>query len=169
MDIQEMETYVEGVDIQHYGRLGMKWYQHKFGDTDGRARYLKKGFSKAEKHYKKAEKASKKIEKLSSDVINTGTKARGLQLKAESQHLFKRLTKFRANRAKKKFKKLAAKYDKAANEWYKHRDKGMKLTTKMESIFGEVRMSELDSRQRAIGEEFCMSILNDSWNRRKSS
>lgn len=32
-----MRTYEE--ELYHYGRLGMKWYQHIFGDVDARAKY----------------------------------------------------------------------------------------------------------------------------------
>ena len=32
-----MQTYE--TELYHYGRLGMKWYQHIFGDADSRAKY----------------------------------------------------------------------------------------------------------------------------------
>lgn len=32
-----MQTYE--TELYHYGRLGMKWYQHIFGDADARAKY----------------------------------------------------------------------------------------------------------------------------------
>ena len=40
---ETMDSYLE-----HYGRLGMKWYEHRFGKEDGRAKYVEK-FQKKEK------------------------------------------------------------------------------------------------------------------------
>lgn len=28
--------------LEHYGRLGMKWYQHIYGDYQGQAKYAEK-------------------------------------------------------------------------------------------------------------------------------
>lgn len=43
--------------LEHYGRLGMKWYQHRFGDVDGRAKYTEKAKNKEVKAvYKKYSK-----------------------------------------------------------------------------------------------------------------
>lgn len=33
---------IPGDSLEHYGRLGMKWYQHIYGEVDGRARYTDK-------------------------------------------------------------------------------------------------------------------------------
>lgn len=48
-------------ELEHYGRLGMKWYQHKFGDEDGRAKYINKVKSKELK--KVSKKYSRPIDK----------------------------------------------------------------------------------------------------------
>lgn len=64
--------YLDGIeatdeDLEHYGRLGMKWYQHRFGEVDGRAKYQEKHGAKAEKERTKtianAEKQKAKYEK----------------------------------------------------------------------------------------------------------
>lgn len=34
-----MPIWTEEEYLEHYGRRGMKWYQHKFGDEDSRAKY----------------------------------------------------------------------------------------------------------------------------------
>ena len=56
--------------LEHYGRLGMKWYQHKFGEEDGRAKYIDKVKNeereKVEKKYKKPLETYDK--KLSKDI-----------------------------------------------------------------------------------------------------
>ena len=53
--------------LEHYGRLGMKWYQHLYGEVDGRAKYDQKWKNKetkkvqskyASKHAKMSEQAN---------------------------------------------------------------------------------------------------------------
>ena len=61
--------------LEHYGRLGMKWYQHKFGEEDGRAQYTQKIRDKQVKkaefrtglHIKAFGKASQIAEKAKND------------------------------------------------------------------------------------------------------
>ena len=83
--IEGLDEFREGEDIQHYGRLGMKWYQHKFGDTDGRAAYAKKGVNRigkqekvsgkqharANAYHDKSVRAEKKANKADSKIRKT--------------------------------------------------------------------------------------------------
>lgn len=39
-------------ELEHYGRLGMKWYQHRFGEEDGRAIYAKENEAKYDRDKK---------------------------------------------------------------------------------------------------------------------
>ena len=48
--------------LEHYGRLGMKWYEHKYGKEDGRAKYVDK-YVKTESAYVN-KTSGKKIGKL---------------------------------------------------------------------------------------------------------
>ena len=43
-DFLEMEEDV--ASLEHYGRMGMKWYQHIYGEEDGRAMYMRKNSDK---------------------------------------------------------------------------------------------------------------------------
>ena len=52
MTITEQEYLGGGNYLEHYGRLGMKWYQHKYGEVDGRAMYTEK--ARAEERKKMA-------------------------------------------------------------------------------------------------------------------
>lgn len=47
-DVYEAVLHDED-DLAHYGRLGMKWYQHIFGEYQGAAKYAEKGVKKLEK------------------------------------------------------------------------------------------------------------------------
>lgn len=49
--------------LEHYGRLGMKWYEHRFGKEDGRAMYEHKMARKWAKTKKKIDKTVEKREK----------------------------------------------------------------------------------------------------------
>ena len=65
--------------LEHYGRMGMKWYQHIYGEADGRAKYVEKfkdkemrreenRFSRESKpNYKGLAKAKKKLETYPDD------------------------------------------------------------------------------------------------------
>ena len=54
--IEGLDEFRQGEDIQHYGRKGMKWYQHKYGEEDGRSKYMQKGLKKLDKYQKKTAK-----------------------------------------------------------------------------------------------------------------
>ena len=61
---ETMDSYLE-----HYGRLGMKWYEHRFGKEDGRAKYVdkfkKKETKKVAKNQSKSEwETAKAVSKL---------------------------------------------------------------------------------------------------------
>lgn len=171
MGLEAIDPVKEYEYLEHYGRLGMKWYKHIYGEKDGRAKYLNKGFKKAEKMYNKAEKALAKTNKFSSKAIDAGTKAQKLTVEAREKKLklTRNLTTRKANKYKAKFVKYQKKYEKFADKWYKKNKKGIDFTTKMESIFGEIRMSELNTKQQTIGKAFCMNLLNDDGYRRKSN
>lgn len=55
------DSYLGDDYLEHYGREGMKWYQHIFGEKDSRAKYSDKGASDANiSTSKKAQKAYRK-------------------------------------------------------------------------------------------------------------
>ena len=59
-----MAFIIKGEDyLEHYGRKGMKWYEHLFGDLDPRGKYFK---STIAPHYKNAKinRYSEELEKL---------------------------------------------------------------------------------------------------------
>lgn len=64
--------------LEHYGRLGMKWYQHIYGDYQSKAKYAEKagGSSKQSKKDQRAEKkAAKKAEKVAKKEASAAKKA----------------------------------------------------------------------------------------------
>lgn len=70
--------------LEHYGRLGMKWYQHRFGDYQGQAKYAEKYKEKeTAKIEKRDAKAEKKYEKRM-DKARTDEKKEKITRKYES-------------------------------------------------------------------------------------
>lgn len=69
-DKNRLSKYISNDDtIAHYGRLGMKWYKHIYGEYQGGAKYAEKGAALAQKYDSegksdKAEKIRSKIGKL---------------------------------------------------------------------------------------------------------
>ena len=55
--------------LEHYGRLGMKWYQHIYGEEDGRARYNDKW---------KAKESSKVRKRANKQYVGAGKSANTL-------------------------------------------------------------------------------------------
>ena len=75
-EIEAYSQYDRGEDVEHYGRLGMKWYKHIYGDYQGSAKYADKG-------EKVNEKLSKKKEKIDSKAAGLASKSKKLAYKAD--------------------------------------------------------------------------------------
>jgi len=56
--------------IAHYGRIGMKWYQHIYGEYQGAAKYAAKGANKLTKINTKKQRYADAINKLSSSKVS---------------------------------------------------------------------------------------------------
>lgn len=82
-------------DLYHYGRKGMKWYQHIFGETQSHAQYAKK---------------NKGLGNLSDDEL----KSKRDRLRLENEYLEEK--KKRAEKDKSKFSKEATRIALAAGE-----------------------------------------------------
>ena len=65
-----------GDSLEHYGRQGMKWYQHIYGEMDGRAKYFEKGVTKINRLSKKESDTAKK-------AVTQASKASRAQMKAD--------------------------------------------------------------------------------------
>lgn len=96
-DMTEWEARQD--ELEHYGRLGMKWYQHRFGDEDGRAMYRKKAQREMadafkrdvdleDKFLKKAEAVDTKSNKIKENAKGTAKENKKLaKLTYESEKL----------------------------------------------------------------------------------
>lgn len=76
-DFLEMEEDV--ASLEHYGRMGMKWYQHIYGEEDGRAMYSKKNEGKYEKD------KSKRLQKAETQLMKSDQKYSKKISRAESK------------------------------------------------------------------------------------
>ena len=76
-DIYDALNAMDNQDsLEHYGRQGMKWYQHIYGEMDGRAKYFEKGVTKINQLSKKESDTAKK-------ATTQASKASRAQLKAD--------------------------------------------------------------------------------------
>ena len=71
--------------LEHYGRLGMKWYQHIYGEEDGRARYNDKW---------KAKESSKVRKRANKQYVGAGKSAHRL-FENEKPYMARQLLKAR--------------------------------------------------------------------------
>lgn len=74
--------------LSHFGRMGMKWYQHIYGDDDPRAKYSKKGgVTKNQKAVASGapEKAARKIKKVQMAEEKKRVKAEKAETKAKEK------------------------------------------------------------------------------------
>lgn len=86
------EEEYDPVDIEdylaHYGRKGMKWYEHIFGRLQGHAKYAKDGATKKSRNYKKLSD-----EDLRKDIERKKLEKEYLELTRETRTTGKRLVK----------------------------------------------------------------------------
>ena len=157
--IEGFDEFREGQDIQHYGRLGMKWYQHKYGEEDGRARYLDKGLKKMEKMDTKIQSRKPKIDVYKEKAQMKKDKAQVYRDKFEWTGKTKYMKKAaKQNRKSYKFNRKAYKLDMKNSKLLK---KGRKMTKFINQEYGMLKTSDLNSEQIRIGRQFALDILED--------
>lgn len=70
--------------IAHYGRLGMKWYQHIYGDYQGAAKYAEKGAKKVDRLQEKGKiSAAKRLRKQVDKFLSIAEKQK--EMSAETK------------------------------------------------------------------------------------
>lgn len=117
-------------DLEHYGRLGMKWYKHIYGEEQGAAKYMQKGRDKAAKLQTKAAKA-----KAKSDLRSKKAQYRKMQ----SENLFDRgASERRIRRARRRAWKLSRKA-------FRLERKSFRATKKANKILKKVSKFELQN------------------------
>ena len=162
--IEGLDEFRQGEDIQHYGRIGMKWYQHRFGEEDGRAAYIRKGFRKVNRYYDRAEKNIVKSNKDHVKMAEAMEKQADYRLKsatASTRFGQKRYQK-KANKEAKNVSKYESKFNWHAKRYGRNQYKAEKVIYKMERMFGEIPVSQLRKSDIQIGREYCMKLLDDS-------
>lgn len=154
-----LDEFQEGQDIQHYGRLGMKWYQHKYGEQDGRAKYLDKGITKLTKMDSKIQSRKPKIDVYKDKAQAKKDKAQVLKDKFEMTGNVKYMKKAaKQNKKAYKLNKKAYKLDLKNSKLIKQ---GRKMTKFINNEYGMLKASDLNSEQIRVGKQFCLDILED--------
>ena len=60
--------------LEHYGREGMKWYQHIYGKEQSHAKYAEKTSKKDQRMAKKAQKIAEKESRRKEKILQSPTK-----------------------------------------------------------------------------------------------
>lgn len=140
-------------DIEHYGRLGMKWGQHIFGRTP--EKYYEKGANRLLKYEKKS---SKQYEKSNA----TKNKYYDAQVKSQSSLLF------RKSKAK-KAAKTARKAYRQESKGIMFENKAQKFATKMTKTFMGIKLGNIDPTLKAVGEKYANMTISDINNKSKTA
>jgi len=120
------------LDVMHYGRLGMKWYQHIYtkGKSSGSSSKSAKATAKMNKYY---HKGVSKIERLDEKAKNYSNKG---QLK------LKRAILTRSRTGEKRSLRKASKYDAKS---YKMYNKANKIAKNLVDVYSNVPVSDMNS------------------------
>lgn len=146
MSVISQEEYLglnNDESLEHYGRLGMKWGQHIFGEEKAKARAERKLVKLDKKATKAGEKAGKKQ-----------TKAYAKQAKASSAILFKKSKARKAARASQKAYTTALKANnriRKAYEWNKT----------MNDVFKNSKVKFISKESKNVGKKYTQMTLAD--------
>lgn len=127
--------------LKHYGRLGMKWYQHIYGAYQGTAKYAAKGQKKVNRLQAKTDKKNTKIDK----------KIAKLQTKAPAKGRF--------DRNQYKISDLKVKKTKNFNKLWDLRTKVADVRNKADDIKNSIEPKETRFK------EYEAALKNDGWKR----
>ena len=119
-------------DLMHYGRLGMKWYQHIYakGKSSGSSSKAAKATAKMNKYYHKGVSKIERLDEKAKKYSNKG------QLK------LKRAILTRSRTGEKRSLRKASKYDAKS---YKMYNKANKISKNLVDVYSNVPVSDMNS------------------------
>ena len=156
--------------IEHYGVIGMKWYQGKYGKKEGAKKYAKKGIDIAEKADAQATKARNKAEKQRTAAMKASTKANAIASKVLLKIPI--VDNLRISYQNKKAAKNASKALKNEERAQKLVKKAQKTINKMDKLLAGTKVSDWDTNEKAVGQKYCSKLLDATLNsssKRKAS
>lgn len=154
MNLNGMPTTIYDASLnslEHYGRLGMKWYQHIYGDQDGRAKYAEKGVKKVTKQDAKVTKASSKaaIKRAKADQLRQ--KAELVELKSEKKALKLKKKAYKFYRDVTRQEKRAAKAEKSIQ----------KAVNFLNENLADVSLSNASNSDIALGKQYMIMLFEE--------
>lgn len=139
---------VDQDELKHYGRLGMHWYEHIYGEEDGRGKYMTKGL--------------RKLSALDARATRLGAKADIKKWKAEKAEQ-KSMTAWSSHGEKKQRRKMYKNRKKSA----KAQKKSGKATRKAERVanfmateFDTLKYSDIEKYAKTTGRSAVTKFFN---------
>lgn len=132
-------------ELEHYGRKGMKWYQHIFGTDKAYSmsvKKLKKLNAKAQKHEARAAKLNLKSAKREQRAYRTINERR-------HRRQTERALRYKRQSAKASYKSVKAR--KKAKDW----------ANSMNEYFSDLKLESISSDDVAIGRQYAVKAIED--------
>lgn len=154
MNLNGMPTTIYDASLnslEHYGRLGMKWYQHIYGEQDGRAKYAEKGVKKVAKQDIRATNASARasVKKARADQLRQ--KAEIIELKSERKALRLKKKAYKFYRDVTRQEKRAAKAEKSIQ----------KAVDFLNENLADVSLSNASNSDIALGKQYMIMLFDE--------
>lgn len=156
-----MNEYFEAVSqedsLKHYGRLGMKWYQHIYGEEQGHAKYAEKGIKRIKKNEARSAKEHAKADVKRAKAKRAEDKSR--MLKGKFFFRFPIIDGIRERLLDKKAYRNSRKAYVAEKSAAKA-DKIIQKTTKfMNKYLADAKISDLSPEDVALGEKYALQFI----------
>lgn len=155
--IEGLDEFRQGEDVQHYGRIGMKWYEHRFGDPDGRTKYAQKGVQRIGKQEKVSGKQHARAETYHKKAARSAAKSQALK----SKFFFKlgAIDDVRERFADKSSYKSSKKAYKAEKKASKADRKIAKTVNFINKHLSDVDYSEMSDEEVATARRYALAFL----------
>lgn len=176
-DMEGLEPMTPEEELEHYGRLGMEWYKHKFGRYQAQGQYAKAKELRAQTINKTFDELSKKTQRANEaqrKSDNAATRATAKYAKAtriENKPGFFKIPLVddaRVRSAYKKFERDSSRAAKQQAKASKNERSAEKLVKLINEYLGPIGINEITPGQYTMAQEYCIRLI-DRMEKKKAS